>query len=211
MGNKSSKDKDNKKPPPPAGNAVLVITKLRNKVTLLEKREKFLGNRIEKAQQNAKIYVKQKNKNKALLELKKKSMWGKEQEKLAGMQINLEQQIIAIESGTINIDTLRAIQEGTNQLKIINQNMNIDEVDDVMYAIAEGIQDQNEIGQALAGNALTEIENDEELLAELNELIPEDKPVIDKLPELPHVPTHQVVLPVKEDEELRKLDADMLP
>lgn len=217
MGNKSSKDKDNKKPPPPAGDPVLAITKLRKRVNLLEKREKFLENRMEKAHQNAKIYVKQKNKKRALIELKKKSMWGKEQEKLSGMQINLEHQIMAIENGSINIDTARAMQEGVNHLKIINQHLTIEQVDDVMDATAEAIEDQEEIGQALAGNIISEMENDEELLAELNELTsPEvtDKhlPVTNELSKLPKAPTHPVTLPAsdeQEEQELRELAAAM--
>eukprot|EP01120_Amphizonella_sp_Union-15-10_P014182 TRINITY_DN6797_c0_g1_i1.p1 TRINITY_DN6797_c0_g1~~TRINITY_DN6797_c0_g1_i1.p1 ORF type:complete len:210 (-),score=58.11 TRINITY_DN6797_c0_g1_i1:44-673(-) len=144
------------------------ISKLRSTLDTLEKREKYLEQRINQENAIAKANA-SKNRRNALMAIKKRKIYETQCEKLANARLTIEQQIITIESATINFETLSAMRIGARTMQGLNRNMNIDDLEDTVDEIREQMDIANEVGEAIA-RPIFEDPDADELEAELNKL-----------------------------------------
>jgi charged multivesicular body protein 4A/B len=158
-----------KQAPVPAPSPVETIAKLRDSLNILEKREDHITKKIDAALQEARLKSQKKDKNGALFALKRKKMYEAEVTKLQGARITLENQIMALESASVNIETFRAMKSGAAAMKQMRGDIDADKVDDIMDELQEEKDIQDAISEAITRPG-QELFNDEELLDELAEL-----------------------------------------
>ncbi|CAO3612749.1 unnamed protein product [Mucor hiemalis] len=179
----------------------------------LKRYQKNINVVIEKEVEAAKVALKQGNKQKALLALKKKKYQIQLLEKTDQQLMNLEELTHSIEYALVEKELLEGLKQGNNVLKEIHKETSIEAVEKLMDDTAEAIAYQNEIDEMLGG--LISAEDEEEIQKELDELQEQeldarlpDVPV-NKLPEqertditdkIPDVPTHIPSEPSEEKE-----------
>jgi len=163
----------------------------------------------------------------ALQALQLKKLYSKEVDTLQGSILKLEQQVVAMESASVNTATLADLDAGNRTMKAQRERAGIDEdtVADVFDALEEEMQINNAIGDALAGPATDALEDDD-LLAELA-LMQEETAAAAPAPAkvipnssnnaafnlpnapLPQAPTAAVVEESEEEAELRRIQIEM--
>jgi len=207
-----------KKAPPPKES----ISKLRETLDMLEKREQFLQKKCDQQTAEAKKFMQAKNKRAALMCLKRKKTYEAQMEKLAGARMTIESQVMTLEGANVSLEALTAMKMGAASMKSIHNDISIDRVDDTMDEIREQMDIANEINDAISSPLGGEMMDDDELLGELEELeqesLDEQLLQVNKTPAqtLPSVPNGK--LPVKqtskkqvdEDAELAALEASMV-
>lgn len=151
----------------------------------------------------------------ALFALKRKKLYEAEADKIQNVKMTLETQVINLESAAQNAQTFKAMEAGSKTMKKIRTDVGIEDVDEMMDTIKEEMEMANEINQAIAQPVDPLLADDDELLAELNELETSDleaellKPT-PALPSMPKVPNSKLPeLEKDEEEELRKLEAEL--
>ena len=135
--------------------------------------------------------------------------------------MTLETQVMNLESAAQNAETMKAMKSGTSQMKRIRQETDIEQVDDLMDEIKEEMEMADEISNALAQPVDPLLADEDDLLAELEELEAEDvteqllepmKKMDMKLPEVPsgELPTPSIPNATREEEaELKQLEAEL--
>ena len=152
MGNSNSTNHSNKKL-----NTNAVLHKNKKTVETLEKRIAHLEQKIKNEVKLAKIKIKNNNKQKALLNLKKKKMYQKQIENLTAQMFNLEQQSIVLEGSILNNQIFDTMNTSKNTLKRVNKNVNVDTVEDLMDNLNTQMSEVEEVNQVLS----QPIDNDE--------------------------------------------------
>ena len=110
------------------------------------------------------------NKSKALFHLKKKKMYEKELGNLQAQTLNIIQSIQTLEASALTTQTFMGLQGGAQALQQMHRQANAADADDVMEDIAEQYQIQEELQEAVSQPVGGEIADDDDLLAELEEL-----------------------------------------
>ncbi|CAK4081017.1 unnamed protein product [Aphanomyces euteiches] len=154
------------------------IRKLREQLDTLEKRESHIEKKIALQLEEAKKKSAAKDKRGAIFCLKRKKMYESEIEKLQGARMTLETQVMTLESTQVNMATFQAMRVGTQQMKAIHGQMNVESVDDIMDDIQEEMATANEIAQAISqpiGNTLYDDDELESELAALEDLAMEEE------------------------------------
>lgn len=152
--------------------------------------------------------------------MKRKKLYEAEVDKIQNVKMTLETQVINLESAAQNAQTYKAMQAGTNQMKTIRQSVGLDRVDDVMDEIKEEMELAAEINNAISQPVDPFMADEDELLAELNELesIDLEQLLLKPTPQvathtpvaLPQVPdTKLPALAKDEEDDLRKLEAEL--
>jgi charged multivesicular body protein 4 len=188
-----------RKPPPPnkkqtKRKTTESINVIREAITKLEKRENFLQKKIDILTKKVQAKVKKKNKKGALVCLKTKKMLEKQVETIMGKKLNLETQIMALEEAVMNVEVVDAMREGGTALNKQINHINIEDVDEMRDDFAEAQDRNEEINTALADPMGGIDLDDDDLLAELNEL--EDLNAAEELMDLPVINTNNVVQPM---------------
>jgi charged multivesicular body protein 4 len=153
----------------------------------------------------------------ALFALKRKKLYEAEIDKIANIKMTLETQVMNLESAAQNAATMQAMKSGTAQMKKIRQETDIDQVDDLMDEIKEEMEMADEISNALAQPVDPLLTDEDELLAELEELEAEDvteqllEPMKKmELPDVPNTELPSIKNATKEEEaELKQLEAEL--
>jgi len=207
--------KSKKKAPPPKES----IAKLNETLDMLEKREQFLQKKCEQQTAEAKKFMAAKNKRAALMCLKRKKTYEIQIEKISGAMMTIEQQKMALEGANVSLEAMNAMKIGAASMKSIHSELNIDKVDDTMDEIREQMDIANEINDAISTPLGGDVMDEDELLAELEELESEslDEQLLQMNPvsqqKLPTVPNGKLPTPQKklvdEDAELAALEASM--
>lgn len=202
------------------------IMQLRETMTTLEKRELFLQKQADECLEKAKVKSKKGDKRGALFELKRKKMFEKQIEGMFGKRVNLETQIMALQSAAANKDVLSAMKAGRDAISSHISEAQLDEVADVMDQIDENVNLVDEMDQALS-QPIGGVMDEDDLEAELNDLeeamlqeeILADEPlaipsVRSKVQErplvMPEAPSRPVAAATEEDDELAALEAELL-
>ena len=198
------------------------ISKLRETLEMLEKREEYLQKKCEQELQNAKKFMAQKNKRSAAMCLKRKKTYESQMEKLGGARMTIEQQVMTLEGANVSLQAMNAMKQGAASMKQIHGQMNIDQVDDTMDDIREQMDIANEINEAIS-QPLGDMYDEDELLNELEELEQEgieeqflnsQATPATSLPSAPStnpIASQPTKAPQKsEEEELRLLEASMM-
>jgi charged multivesicular body protein 4 len=155
--------------PTPAVNTVDTIKMLRDNLQLLEKREEHISKKIDVALQEAKVKHQKKDKNGALFCLKRKKMYEGEVAKLQGARLTMENQIAALESAAVNIETFKAMKAAQIAMKAQRGDIDADKVDDMMEDIQEEKDIHDSISEAISRPG-QDLFDDQELLDELEQL-----------------------------------------
>ena len=157
----------------------------------------------------------------ALFALKRKKLYEAEIDKIANIKMTLETQVMNLESAAQNAETFKAMHAGKNAMSNIREDTNIDKVDDLMDEIKEEMEMADEISNALAQPVDPLLTDEDDLLAELQELEAEDveeqllQPAKKAQEEIsmPDVPSSQLPsIPnasKEEEAELRQLEAEL--
>ncbi|KAI9338717.1 Snf7 family [Zopfochytrium polystomum] len=161
--------------------AILDLKVQRDKLRLYQRKLEAV---LAKETEVAKHHLRNNDKRRALLALKKK----KYQEALlqqTDMQLLNLEQMTTIEYSLIERDIIAGLQAGNEVLKQIHKEMSVDAVEKLMDDTAEAIAYQNEIDDIISGK----ISNDdlEEIEAELDALILEE--TNSKLAAAPNAPS----------------------
>jgi len=201
----------------PQVNPQVTIEKLRGTIEMLEKREKYLEDKILKEGQTAKANA-TRNVSVAKMALKRRRAYQNQIEKLQGAKTTLETQIIAIESATTNFAVLDSMTAGANALRQLNRNMDVDQVEETMDEIREQFETHEEIATAIATPLGHDLADDAGLEEELDALVQEElKAQFAAVPAVPTTPLPvaskptQVAAPAPktDDEEFEALGAEM--
>ncbi len=98
-------------------------------------------------------------------------MYENEINKIDGARINIESQVMALESSISNVEIVNSMKVGQRTLASIHKAVNVDETTDLMDDIHEEMATADEISNAISqpigGVGVTD---DDELMAELDEL-----------------------------------------
>lgn len=180
----------------------------------------LLDKRIAKSVAEAKEKMAKKDKRGAMFALKRKKMYEGEIDKIENTKITIETQVIALESAVQNKETVNAMSQANSAMKDVRKDHDVDAVDDLMDNIKEELDNAAEISNAISQPVDPYAYDDDELLAELNQLEEDDleaellKPTPSEAAalNLPAVPDNK--LPAQkeaEDEEaaLKALEAEM--
>lgn len=189
------------------------ITTMKETLTTLEKREKFLESRILEYKTDAQRLVKN-NKPKAIALLKKVKLNEKQLESVYNQKNILETQILVIEQSITNKNIVSVMKHGKTVLENMNKPMDPDDIGEFMDDINANINMVEEVSNVLAG-PIGPIYDENELLEELNELNQAENQAENKEYEeslskeliLPNVPLSTIKKNTEEDEllELKKI------
>ena len=146
--------------------------------------------------------------------MKRKKMNEQEIDKIQNVKMTLETQVINLESAAQNAETFKAMEAGSKTMKKIRTDVGIEKVDDMMDAIREEMEMANEINNAISQPVDTLLADEDELLAELNELEAADLEAELHAPptglSLPMVPDSKLPsLNKKEQDDLKQLEAEL--
>jgi len=163
----------------------------------------------------AKAKMAKNDKKGALFLLKRKKLYESEIDKIANVKMTLETQVMNLESAAQNAQTYKAMNAGKSAMQKIRTDVGIDKVDDMMDDIREEMEMASEISNAIAQPVDPLLTDEDDLLAELEQLEAQDvegellKPTPAEL-NLPSVPDAKLPA-LKEDEaaELKKLEAEL--
>ena len=146
-----------------------IISKLREQVELLEKRNTFIEKKKNTLIAEAKQKLTSGDKKGALLILNQKKKIDAEIEKNQGSQLLLENQLSALECATINKEVITSLMVGNKAMNQINKDLSPEKIDELMDDIQEENDNYKAIQDAMT-QPLQQIYDDDELLAELEEL-----------------------------------------
>ncbi|KAM9332866.1 charged multivesicular body protein 4c-like [Pholidichthys leucotaenia] len=189
------------------------IHKLRETEEMLTKKQAFLEQQIEQELAVAKR-AGVKNKRVALQALKKKKRLEKQLTQIDGTLSTIEFQREALENSHTNTEVLKNMGMAAQAMKKVHNNMDINSIDDLMADITEQQDVAQEISDAISRPSFGELYDEDELLAELEEL--ENEESIGELPsvpssELPSSRDHHRRITTKkraeDDEDMRMLES----
>ena len=149
-----------------------VINNLREQVELMEKRNGVIKTRMDTAFKDAQQKLARKDKNGALIALKRKKQYEAEIEKNQGIQIVLENQIYALEGATMQKAIVDAMALGNKSIKKLNTELNPEKIEELMDDIQEEADNFKSIQDAMSQPL--QLYNDSELLEELAQLESEE-------------------------------------
>lgn len=173
---------------------VNVIMNTRNRIQLLEKKEEYITQKISTETEKAKKFLEAKDRRRATMCLKQKKLLEAQVENISGQRFNLEQQIMTLETAAFNAGTIGVVADAQAELKNIHGDLTVEKVDDVMADMQEGMDQQQEISEALGQQVMGGALIDEtDLEAELAGLETEMKQ--DKLTDAPSVPNARPLAP----------------
>jgi len=176
----------------PVPSTMDIISELKDKINLIEKRNIFLENKIVHCIRDAKLKHQNGNKSGALFELQRKKTYEEEIKKNVGILLTLDNQIHALESACMNQEILKAMKSGITTIKHEQSKFDSNMMDDLALDIEEQKNINSEINRVLSQPA-DQLLDDDELLNELNEL--NDEGVISSSVVLPNPITNPIKLP----------------
>ena len=189
-------------------NVITTISKLKNQVELLNKRNTFVESNIATLKTEI-VEVSKTNKKKALILLDKMKRMESEVVKNEGVKSLLEKQISALESSVINKQVTDALREGNNVVKNSQKSVNVDQIEDLMDDIRETEDIQQTIADAFSRNIQDVCENPD-LLNELEEMMRGEQQLSNTPPVImPVVPKRPIAISTEEIE-LNNLRESML-
>ncbi|KAL5628134.1 hypothetical protein BROUX41_002882 [Berkeleyomyces rouxiae] len=200
------------------------IVGLRSQLEMLQKRERHLQTQMDEQDAIARKKIAT-DKNGAKAALRRKKAHEHSLEQTQSQIVTLEQQVNAIESANINMETLAAMERASAAMKQIHGKLTPETVDETMAALQEQNALSEEIVSAITNsninNAVDEMDLEDELESMQQEMLDGELlnsgsvPVADAVHKMPTVssgPIKGKAPAVEEDDEeaeLRKLQAEM--
>jgi len=148
----------------------------KQQIQLMEKKISLFEKRINGCEKNAKLFIKQKNRTRAMHELRKKKIYERQIEKWNGIIMNIESQNIMLDNTTINKSVVGNMKTAKTAMNNIQKDVNIDNVTDLMEDIQDLNADVNEITDLLSETTGLQGDiDDDELLNELDDFGNDDE------------------------------------
>ena len=94
--------------------------------------------------------MKRKDKRGAMFQLKRKKMLEKNLASLQGMRLNIEQQIMTLESAATTSVMVDSLVDARNEMTRINAKVNVDNLEDLRDDLDERTADQEDITNILS-------------------------------------------------------------
>jgi len=149
--------------------------------------------------------------------MKRKKLYEKEIDKIQNVKMTLETQVINLESAAQNAETFKAMEAGTKTMAKIRLDVGVEKADDIMDNIREEMELAQELNEVIAQPVDGLLADEDELLAELNQLEADDlekellaPPTKAADLALPTVPTSQLPqLEKQEEDDLKQLEAEL--
>ncbi|XP_043803202.1 charged multivesicular body protein 6 [Apis laboriosa] len=164
--------------------AILQLKQTRDKIKQYQRR---IEQNLEKERLLAKKLIQNKQRERALLLLRKKKFQEQILSKTDGQLENLEHMVHDLEFAQVELRVVDGLKVGNAALKKLHNLLSIDEIEKIMDETKEGIEKQKEIDDILSGE-LTE-SDETEVEAELDVLLAAE--VEEKAPEV----TEDIILP----------------
>ena len=187
----------------------------------MEKRNAVLEKNMERLHKEAVDANNAGQKQKALLALKKKKMYEDQVKTNNAMLMRLLEQKGALESTMINSDALRAIDAATTTMKAEQEEWSADRVRDMTDELHELHANHREITEMIREPLSSDGPTEDELLEELGEMsataapapvtVPAGGAGMSVLPELPVVPTTPIQIAQREEAEIQRQLAELVP
>ena len=146
-----------------------IIFSLREQIEMIEKRKELFQQKQTQLTLEATNKSKSGDKKGALLLLNKRKLNETEIEKMTSNQLLLEKQLFTLEGATMNKEVIDTLKIGTDAIKNINKDININVIEEIIDDMQES-QDISTQIQTLMNEPLQKLYEDEELLADLKEL-----------------------------------------
>lgn len=162
-----------KKKTPTKKNINDTIISLKSKYEHLEKKEKLMEHKHNKEREQAKKYLRVKNKKKAIECMKRSKLYENNLDKISGMKYNLDNQIISLEQIETSKHIVESIKESNSVMK--QELIDLDKVEDIKDDMAEHIEDANEMSNILSEPITGEVFDEDDLMEELELLDNVDK------------------------------------
>ncbi|XP_033116279.1 charged multivesicular body protein 4b-like [Anneissia japonica] len=193
------------------------IQRLRQTEEMLNKKQDFLEKKITEELKTARNKG-TKDKRAALNALKRKKRLEKQLQQIDGTLSTIEFQREALENANTNSEVLKTMGYAAKALKNAHQHLDVDDVHDLMDDISESMDVSNEISEAISTQPAFDTVDEDELLAELEELEQEEldeklldvgPSVSDRLPDVPsEAPAHrEKAKKVDDDDDMAELAA----
>jgi len=166
-------------PPPPTAptpdpdSTKAAMDKVNDTLETITKREEHVQRKIDAELNNAKKFSAAGKKREALQCIKRKKMYEKQLEQMGTTKMTLENQKMTLEVMNINKETLAAQQAAAKAMQQQTKQMGgVDKVEEIMDSVEDGMQDAQEIQDALSRQIdMPGLDADEDdLLAELEGL-----------------------------------------
>lgn len=135
-----------------ADRATLELKRSRDR---LKKQEQQLENVIAKEKKIAQQLLQNKQKDKAILILKRKQMQEKMLERARAQMLNVESMISNIQEAESNVVVFNALKEGNATLQSLQEQMSVDQIEEILDDTADAVRMQDEISAALGQNLNT--------------------------------------------------------
>lgn len=116
------------------------------------------------------------------MSLKRKKQYEKEVERLSNTRFALEQQVLALENASLNVETFKSLKSGAQTLSYLHKKVDANSIDDAMDSVREQLDIAEEIAEAIAqpfSNATEQEVSDE--LEELQQEVLNDRMLQDGL------------------------------
>jgi charged multivesicular body protein 4 len=123
-----------------------------------------------KLAQTAKAKLANGDKKGALCAMKKRKLYEGELNKIENVKMTLETQAINLEGAAHNVHTFNAMRSGNSAISSIRKAMGIERVDEMLDDIKEEMEFHREVDNAFAQPIDPLLADDDDLLAELDEL-----------------------------------------
>jgi len=149
--------------------------------------------------------------------IKRKKTFELQMDKISGARMTIEQQAMTLEGANVTMEAINAMKMGAQSMKQVHGQMSLDQIDNTMEDIREQMDIANELSDAISQPLGTDILDEDDLLAELEDL---DQQNLDE--QLLQLPTGQQKLPStptgtpankkpakSEEDELRELELSM--
>jgi len=137
-------------------------------IAKLDKKEVYLEKQIGKLTDAAKKKLKAGDKRGAMMMLKKKKMYEKQQLQISNTKMNLEMQKMSLDDTATNQIVTSAMISGAKTMKEVVKESHMENIDELRDDIADAMDQQNQINEMLGENIMgEELEDDDDLMAEL--------------------------------------------
>lgn len=150
------------------------IVELREHIQMLHKKRSHLEQQINDQEALARKYITS-NKGLAKNALKRKKGYETNLMKIENQVDSLETQLTAIEGANLNLETMKAMKQGSQAMKQIHGEYDVDKVENTMDDIREQVELADEISEAISRPVGNDYVDEDELDEELAALQDEEK------------------------------------
>jgi charged multivesicular body protein 4 len=151
-------------------NAKDAIMRIKESIDLIENKKEVIDTKINTCLEEAITKKNSGNKKGAIFALRRKKLYEKELETLESILNNLLLKVMNLETMVINLEVYSTLKLAACQMKTINNEIDVDQIDLTIDDIQEGLNLTEEINSILSQPIVNSEYDDSELLEELDSL-----------------------------------------